>query len=626
MNSTAPSPFSPHFNTNYIPSDSEIYEIRNIIRSHQVVIDDIERQIRELEDRRRLHTKVVEQHSAILSPIKRMPTYILSLIFLTCLQSRPFLEGRSRHPAVIISHVCHQWRTIALDSPLLWSKINISMFHSPYPPYAPDDRLQGTDYTPKPELTHPAGDPQLIRDMAAEWIRRSAHCPLDIAFSCAESAWRAEFNAHHGEGELISQQSVHEKTSQSVILFLVDLLLSVVDQWKRISFFLTTHSSNSPLLRLLEVSPGELSQLEDLHIALNLHEEYMLDIHRESTPRTISLLEAPRLRSLVLSRILGPDDMLPVNYSTLTELYLHDPDGYGGFNASLVLRVLAACPDLVRCRVDLESRSRFYYGPFNMAQPPPWRVPDEKITLPHLVSMSIQGTSLPQDFGSSFDLPSLRTLSVLCHSTDPEDEENSGFVNWVRNFGDALTDVSFEHPALTQSALLYTLEHLPNLVTLRMLDSGSVFDADWSLGGASLEGSAKISDSVLARLTPSHLDDALTERGNYLCPRLESFSCRMTRVEFTEQGLVDFIVGRRQYNTTSSLKHVVVKFNTPRGKDIMAELENRGIDMEGFSAVIKYYEPPLLKLDADLEGLPPYDRMAASSVWTVPGGAEWWWS
>ncbi|KAJ2918699.1 hypothetical protein MD484_g1644, partial [Candolleomyces efflorescens] len=427
MDLATPSPFSPHLNTNYVPSDSDIYELRNLIQSHRVVIEDINRQI----------------HDDYFLPVYGEP---------------------------------------------------------PPQPLAPD----------------------------------------------------------------------------SVIPFLVNLLLSVVGRWKRISFDLGISSSDSPLIRLLEASPGDLTQLEDLHIEPPLW--YGYEIRPGSTSR-ISILGAPHLRSLVANRCL--EHTGPANYPTLTELYLHEPGLNDGFNASHVHGILKTCPNLVRCMVTLEDPSRSYT--YSFAPPTPWRLPSEKIYLPHLASMAIQGP-LPRDFASAFDLPALRTLSILCPTRTPENEEQSGFVDWVRNFGDSLTDVSFEHPALTHSALLYALEHLPNVVTLSMLDSGRV---GWPTVAEGLSESVVISSSVLARLMPPSDADDRKNNGQYLCPRLQSFSCRMNKIEFAERDLLDFIVRRRGPNAASPLKRVVVNFAFSQGMDIMEELEGRGIDLEGFSAFIR---------------------------------------
>ncbi|KAJ2914833.1 hypothetical protein MD484_g5573, partial [Candolleomyces efflorescens] len=450
---------------------------------------------------------------------------------------------------------------------------------------------------------------ETIKAMAVEWISRSAHCPMDITLSCVDDDYFLPYNGEPPPRPL---------APDSVLPFLVNLLLSVVGRWKRISFDLGISSPDSPLIRLLEASPEDLPQLQDIHIEPPLW--YGSEINQGSTPR-ISILGAPHLRSLVSNRWL--ERTVPANYPTLTELCLHEPDFRGGFNASHVLGILKACPNLARCMVKLEdpARSTYSFGP-----PTPWRLPSEKIYLPHLASMAIHGP-LPRDFASAFNLPSLRTLSILCPSDTPENEEQSGIVNWVRNFGDSLTNVSFEHSALTHSALLYILEHLPNVVTLSMLDSGTGLRTHLPFVEEGISGSAVISSSILARLAPPSDADCPENGGQYLCPRLQSFSCRLSKMEFTEHDLLDFIVRRRRPNAAPPLEHVVVRFALWQTMDVMEGLRHKGVDLEGFSAFVAYSQHSLPPPDpVGVELMTPEDRMVARSFWIPPGGAEWWWS
>ncbi|RXW17684.1 hypothetical protein EST38_g8171 [Candolleomyces aberdarensis] len=640
----ASSPFSPHFNTNYIPSDPEINDIRSIIQSHQVIIDDIEKQMRELEDRRRLHTKVVEQHSILLSPMKRMPTDILSSIFLACLPRRHFYQGMpmsKQHPTVIICHVCQQWRRVALESPLLWNRIHLGMPLKPHPRYSMRNRLtEAAGALFKLELLQYERKLQVIKDMAFEWIHRSAHCPLEIAFFWGESSFGRHALDDSGDDDIFSEPIATNLPRQSSITpFLVDLLLSVASRWRRVSFNLNISSSDCSLLRLLETPTSDVSQLEDLQIVLNLPETYVEEnrLLRVGLTSRMNLLKAPRLRSLVLGRLWAPGHTLPVNWAALTELclgsVLYGPGmDSGALDPSHTLTVLKACPNLVRCMVTMGPEFRFDIpGPggifSNAASSTPLPL-DEKITLRHLTSMSIQGAALPCGFASSLNLPSLSILSVMCQSATPQNEEQSGFVDWVRTFGDTLTEVAFEHSALTQSALLYCLERLPHVVTLRMLDTGTVSHGNWDAGAESPRA-ALLTDSILERLTPQSdsSDDASGDSDQCLCPHLQNLSCRMTEMEFTENGLLEFIVGRRRRNITSPVKRVVIKFNMAQKMNIRKELEDRGVDLEGFSSVIKYNEGPpalFLRSDEGLDQLLPEDRMVASSFYMMPHGTDWW--
>jgi hypothetical protein len=81
-------------------------------------IKSLEESIRVLKLRRNAH-----------SPVSSLPPEVFAAIFsLLCLPGTPSSDGKPDHqPArLCVSHVCHQWREIALNQPLLWSHVNFS--------------------------------------------------------------------------------------------------------------------------------------------------------------------------------------------------------------------------------------------------------------------------------------------------------------------------------------------------------------------------------------------------------------------------------------------------------------------------------------------------------------------
>jgi hypothetical protein len=74
-----------------------------------------------------------------LSPQKKMPTEILALIFVYCLDSASgtvLAAGAPKLPqSLIITQVCTQWRQVALHEPHLWNKLRIRSYGSRYTPY-----------------------------------------------------------------------------------------------------------------------------------------------------------------------------------------------------------------------------------------------------------------------------------------------------------------------------------------------------------------------------------------------------------------------------------------------------------------------------------------------------------
>lgn len=69
-------------------------------------------------------SKLSPVHETILSPLCKLPVDILTEIFLQAAYSD---TGIYSAPPWSISHVCYQWRSVALDLPLLWNCIRIQL-------------------------------------------------------------------------------------------------------------------------------------------------------------------------------------------------------------------------------------------------------------------------------------------------------------------------------------------------------------------------------------------------------------------------------------------------------------------------------------------------------------------
>jgi hypothetical protein len=108
-------------------------------RSQQTIDAEIkswEESIRALEESIRASVRALE-HSIrasktrrnALSPISSLPPEVFAAIFsFACLPGIPSLGGKPVHnlAPIHVSHVCHQWREIALNQPLLWSHVDFT--------------------------------------------------------------------------------------------------------------------------------------------------------------------------------------------------------------------------------------------------------------------------------------------------------------------------------------------------------------------------------------------------------------------------------------------------------------------------------------------------------------------
>ncbi|KAF7376929.1 F-box domain-containing protein [Mycena sanguinolenta] len=76
------SPFREHFNTNYVPTDTEIERIRAHLVPHDAELARLEALIRELTAQRDRVKEYIEPHRALISHPRRLPQDIIEEIFL----------------------------------------------------------------------------------------------------------------------------------------------------------------------------------------------------------------------------------------------------------------------------------------------------------------------------------------------------------------------------------------------------------------------------------------------------------------------------------------------------------------------------------------------------------------
>ena len=70
--------------------------------------------------------RVLKSRRNALSPISYLPPEVFAVVFsFFCLPGND-IPGGKPDPRLFVSHVCRQWREIALNQPLLWSRIDFT--------------------------------------------------------------------------------------------------------------------------------------------------------------------------------------------------------------------------------------------------------------------------------------------------------------------------------------------------------------------------------------------------------------------------------------------------------------------------------------------------------------------
>ncbi|KAJ6502200.1 hypothetical protein C8R45DRAFT_1209810 [Mycena sanguinolenta] len=404
MMSLLRSPFTNRLNTNYVPSDPEILQIRALLVDPLEEIARIDAQIAEMElaltQLRARHALVqtpIDAHKALISPMRFVPQDILQEIFISCLPSKHDALIDFTEAPLLLGRICRHWRSVAYSTPILWSSIHI-------PPLdefsTPPDVLLG------------------LERLVAEWLERSTTCPLSV--SLLDSVNHVHSNPNRGKHPLILQ-------------------LVAVSQRLR---YLELSGDAALLDPLLRLGPEDVPLLKNILMKMTRNGQ---------SPRT-NILQVPTLQNLDLTMSSLDPLSLPLPWSQLTSLRLESwgrltggrPEG--GLDFDGAFDVLRKCSNLKECELHITKCSAFLGLP--------------SIDLPQLHSLALTGWEFHvNQWSSDLIVPNLRYLrigQVVLHNNAP------GTLSDVSLMAD------IDSNRFTPSALLEFLQSFPTIPHLRL--------------------------------------------------------------------------------------------------------------------------------------------------------------
>ncbi|KAG1814006.1 uncharacterized protein BJ212DRAFT_388415 [Suillus subaureus] len=101
------------------------------------------------------------------SPIWRLPTEILSEIFLYCLPEDEHWVYSSKLAPLLLTRICRRWRDVAVGLPRLWCRLQLEVWHNTWQ-----------------ERAYPRDDWQTRAFGYDSWLKRSGACPLSLRLKC----------------------------------------------------------------------------------------------------------------------------------------------------------------------------------------------------------------------------------------------------------------------------------------------------------------------------------------------------------------------------------------------------------------------------------------------------------
>jgi len=126
-------PFNPDLlTTNTVPDDNDIHRVRGVCAEYSQDLDRMNAQIERLQasidaitlKRDALQSRLSSLQS-ITSPLRMLPPEVLQTVFINCLEPFPIISAREA--PLLLTQICNKWRSIAIDTPALWTSVHIAL-------------------------------------------------------------------------------------------------------------------------------------------------------------------------------------------------------------------------------------------------------------------------------------------------------------------------------------------------------------------------------------------------------------------------------------------------------------------------------------------------------------------
>lgn len=509
-----------------------------------------------------------------------MPPEVLEEIFWQCLPERRYPTTSFREAPLLLTHVCRQWRDVAISSPRLWSSIYISW----------TDGGAGRDIYNR--SSGPTLESQIIHrrcDLVEQWISRSGFLPLSLYL-----------NYIHDEDDRTAQ------TDAEVNIRMVTILISQIYRW-----------ANATMIMPVEI-------YNKFDAALSVEEPYMLrtlDIrgyftrsgaYWQPTKPGMGLLSAPNLQKLSIAGMAFTMPTCSPCYLTNLNCQVHP------FHHEEALGLLSRLPALIHCKMLISVNLTQEFNAHST------------VSLPYLQSLVILDNGdvsnpIKVRFYSCFDAPSLKWLSDgrLNHVVSSPDIFNNGPGNLVAYGPDyppmvlikrcnlSLKRLSFEHYGLSPSVIQEIFQKLPYLSHIEIghdyfYGHDAIYQTNEELDTSMSYENLDI-DTLIVDASGEEISGA--EHQVYL-PNLTVFVARGVR-KWTDESVLRFALSRLNPSISgrgiATLKSIHVSF----ARDMIQDIE---------STILQYAKEKGIDVDLKLQyhTHPSYFNYTASTYYGVP--------
>ncbi|THV07988.1 hypothetical protein K435DRAFT_709224 [Dendrothele bispora CBS 962.96] len=363
--------------SNAIPEDEDVNRIQRVCAELSQDLSRMNAQIERLrasldaitQTRDALHSRFSSLKS-ITSPLRKFPVEVLQLIFINCLEQ--FSTISTTESPLVLTQICSRWRSIAIDTPELWTAIHINIPQAyAFEPYSSKCNS--------------------IREGVQKFLMRSGHLPLSISL--------------YSSNNNTNQEDISEVTRT------LEILEPYHKRWKHLYLQI-------PLRCMVVVEHLRGEDLPILETTLICCSQVLGADIQNVTEHSVPFFEnAPCLRQLSLGAWYGATIFKPTGAATW-ERITHLIVGTGCWRLHLrdIIDMLVMCFNLEECTITVPSND------FSTS---------DAIPLPKLRRMNLDG-QYNESSAQLLDLlilPELRELTVI----DVMRDHNSPLIQSIEN-------------------------------------------------------------------------------------------------------------------------------------------------------------------------------------------------
>ena len=519
----------------------ETIELRSQVNGDLLHIDT---EIQRLMAKREQVQKSLDIYNTVLSPARRLLPDILREIFHHCIgETYPILSAKEA--PMLLTRVCSQWRSVALSSPRIWTRLHIPLPGNP--PISTDYAMNDSQAL---ELCRQVFFKmmQLRRQAVNDWLDRSGSCPLSLSIA---------YPFDH-----ISRTNIDNDEDD-----VADPLFQIIHPF-------------APRLEHLRLSMP-LSIYRRLETRVPLHSLSMLQsftgnilspgppLGAASTPIPLHIIELPSLEALSLNFLQFTINLgrYRNSWKHLTNICFGSP-----VTDTDLLDLLRQCHNLIILDVNMQI---------------PWVRADGRelnlstVLLPHLKSLKLRetGSSSPAIF--AINAPSLKLLQYRCphryrasySPNEPRIYRPESLIWLISNAAASLETLSIDPHTFEQEQVLECLQLAVHVKNLTFGDKSALFpDPEEDIRYHDFFDLEAFSIPIIEY--DSCITSNMPLQSQFLLPNLESLEANGGYIIRDEKvySILTSRIWAARHGMISPLRRVKIQFWRQKEEDIVPEI------------------------------------------------------